>query len=289
MRPGVLIYSNCQGEDIYRLASRIECLQERFEFKLILYHALGTSATAWEAYGDAFMRNVEIVWEQIGPDYAAERAEFHARRPAQARVISFPAFSMLSLWPLVGGDQRVRAEPRYPDGRYVQPEFVAAELGTDPDVLAGSDDSIFERYMALSAERMPDLDRRLALDMATWRRRDQQSDITVTDYLSASFRDRQLFHALDHLTGEPLGFLLKRLCQRSFGGQADLDRINGDIDSMLAFYVGADYVQTPVHPLVARHFGLKWYDPEATYRYYANEWTYRDYIVRLVRHAPYCQ
>ncbi|MBV9735904.1 MAG: hypothetical protein JO209_08335 [Acidisphaera sp.] len=285
----MLIYSNCQGEELHRLATRIQSLQQRFEFKLILYHALGESEAHWRPYGEAFMRNVDIVWEQIGPDYVEERAEFHARRPAGARVITFPSFSMLSLWPLAGSDPRTRREPRYPDGRYLQPDFVAAELGVDPDILAGSDDAIFQRYMAISAERMPNLDRRLGLDVAKWRQRDSQSDIPVTDFLMDRFRRCQLFHGLDHLTGEPLGVILKGLCERTFAGLADLDRINQDIEAMLEFYVGADYLQTPVHPQVARHFGLEWYDPQATYRYYANEWTYRDYIVRLVRNAPYCQ
>lgn len=289
MRTGVLIYSNCQGEEIFRLASRIQCLQERFEFKLILYHALGEEESRWDLYDDAFMANVKIVWEQIGPDYVERRAEFHDRRPADARVITFPSFSMLSLWPLTGSDPRIRREPRYPDARYAQPDFVAAELGADPDLDEQSDDWIFQRYMEVSAERMPNLDRRLALDTAKWRQRDSQSQIPVTDYLVESFRRVQLFHALDHLTAPPLGFILRRLCERTFADLADLDQINRDIDEMLQFYVGADYVQTPVHPLVARHFGLEWYDPDATYRYYSNEWTYRDYIVHLVRNAPYCQ
>lgn len=289
MRTGILIYSNCQGEEIHGLAARIQSLQERYEFKLILYHALGDSRTRWEPYSGAFMSNVEFVWEQIGPDYPDDRAELHARRPPGAKVITFPSFSMLSLWPLVGSDPRIRREPRYPDGRYAQPDFVAAELGADPDLAEWSDDAVFARYMEASAKQMPNLDRRLGLDVAKWRQRDSESEITITEYLVESFRRVQLFHALDHLTGPPLGFILKRLCGRTFAGTADLDQINRDVDGMLKFYMGADYVQTPVHPLVARHFGLEWYDPQAIYRYYSNEWTYRDYVVRLVRNAPYCQ
>jgi len=288
-RPAVLIFANCQGEDIRNVMASVEPLREAYEFKLIAYHVLNQPWGGWENYGPGFMSNVETLWYQEGPDFPQERARLHEALPADIRTIRFPSPSMLSLWPLAGGDQRREPEELYPDGRYPRVDYVAAQLAAD---LAGqdlSDDSIFDRYMEMSAQRLPNLDRRLAIDIARWQQRDAIVDIPVGEYLHDSFREVPLFHTWTHLTAEPVRFLAKRLCETTFADTADLEQLASAIDALLAFHTGQDFEQTPVHPLVAQHFGLAWYRPDALYRFHSHEWTFRDYIVHLIRHAPYCR
>jgi hypothetical protein len=43
----------------------------------------------------------------------------------------------------------------------------------------------------------------------------------------------------------------------------------------------------PIHPLVAERLGLQFYDPDATYRWHAHEWTFRQYILHYIRWADY--
>lgn len=42
-----------------------------------------------------------------------------------------------------------------------------------------------------------------------------------------------------------------------------------------------------MHPLVAERFGLTYYDPDACNRWHGHEWTFREYILKYVRWAPF--
>ena len=43
----------------------------------------------------------------------------------------------------------------------------------------------------------------------------------------------------------------------------------------------------PVHPRVARHFGLTWWSPDMTYELGRNRFAFREYIIRCMRWSPW--
>ena len=50
---------------------------------------------------------------------------------------------------------------------------------------------------------------------------------------------------------------------------------------------GQDFECVPIHPIVAETFGLRWYRPDALYRWHGHEWTFKQYMVHYIRWLPY--
>ena len=280
MSRSILIYSNCQGEELIRTGTYMPSLIGHIGFKWIPLHTV--TPEDWSTRYDAdFMADVEAVWEQVeaGPP-SEHRQELHRRLPPGCQIVRFPPYNALCLWPFAGNDPRLAADPL----RYPWSDSIAAALSTE-DL---SDDVLFERYMEITTQRMPDLERRLRMDVTRWRAADALSDIHATAWVERHFRDMKLFHTAGHLAAAPIAFMLRQLLQRTAIVQrGQLARLRGEIDMLLRQHDGQDFESVPIHPLVAERLRLRFYDPNARYRWHAHEWTFREYIVRYARWAPY--
>ena len=281
-RSVILIYSNCQGIDMIRLLRSSAAVRARYDVRLVQFHLIdeGSDRLTPEVF-----ENVDIVWEQMGSDFPQHREQMHALRPSDAKTITFPSLNMLSLWPFTGMDHRVERDPLYPAGRYPWPDYVAAEL--DPRGDRVSDEALFQRYMQASAAKMPDLDRRLAMDVARWRERDATCDVKAADHLLENFKTHQLFYTFARPTPYAIRSVFDQLLEQTVEDAGMLTRVRAEMDQLLKFYVGYDMEECPIHPLVANHFQLGWYDPQGLYRHHSNAFTYRDYIIHYMRWAPH--
>jgi hypothetical protein len=277
MTPAILIYGNCQGEELMLTGRYLPSFQGRVAFKWIPSHKV--SAADWDTlYGPDYMRDVVTVWEQVesGP-ITAHREALHRRLPAGFPVVKFPPLSALFLWPFSGNDPRIAADP----DRYPWPDSAAAVLSTEP----GDDDVLFDRYMAMTAERMPDLTRRSRMDAARWRATDALADFPMGPWVEQNFRTTKLFHTSGHITAAAVGMLFKQLLRLTHG--LNLAALAAEVDALLRHHQGQDFECVPIHPLVARSLDLTWYDPDARYRWHGHEWTFRQYILHYIRWAPY--
>ena len=281
-RSVILIYSNCQGIDLIRLMRTSAVMRSRYDVRLVQFHLIDEGS---DSLTPTLLEDVDIVWEQLGTDYPQHRALMHELRPAGAKTITFPSLNMLSLWPFTGMDHRFVKEPLYPAGRYPWPDYVAAEL--DPRGELVSDQVLFDRYMEATAAKLPDLERRLAMDVARWRERDATCDVKAADHLVQSFRTHQLFYSFARPTPFAIRKIFEQLLAFTVQDTGLLAEAGAELDGLLRFYVGYDMEECPVHPLVAAHFGLQWYDPDGVYRHHSNAFTYRDYIIRYMRFDPY--
>ena len=45
--------------------------------------------------------------------------------------------------------------------------------------------------------------------------------------------------------------------------------------------------QHPVHPMVAEAYGLAWWEPDRTWRWYDQQWTFFEYIERYIGYEPW--
>jgi hypothetical protein len=227
------------------------------------------------------MADVEVLWEQVETGVpSAHRQELHGRLPPGCQVLRFPPYNALSLWPFAGNDPRLATDPT----RYPWPDSIAAALSTE----TLSDDALFERYMEVTTQRMPDLERRLRMDVTRWQAADALSDIQSAPWVEQHFRDMKLFHTAGHLTAAPIAFMLRQLLERTeLVPRGDLTRLRGEIDTLLRLHDGQDFECVPIHPLVAERLRLRFYDPNARYRWHAHEWTFREYILHYARWAPY--
>jgi hypothetical protein len=280
MSRAILIFANCQGEELLHVGSRLPSLAGCLAFKWIPLH-LVTQEDWATRYGADFMSDVAVLWEQVetGPPSAARQA-LQARLPEALPVVRFPPFSALCLWPFAGSDPRLATDPE----RYPWPDSVAATLAP----LDLPDDRLFSEYMRITSERMPDLERRLRLDLTRWRAADAIADIQVADWVERQFREIRLFHTAGHVTAAPTAFMLKQLLARTeLVPQVDLARLYGEVDQLLRHHQGQDFESVPLHPLVAERLRLRFFEPDARYRWHAHEWTLREYILHYTRWTPY--
>ncbi len=280
MSHSVLIYANCQGEELQQTGHFMQCMRGRLDFKWIPLH-LVTERDWQDRYGPEFMGDVVTVWEQAETGaVSANRAALHERIPKGVPVIRFPPFSATCLWPFAGNDPRVARDP----DRYPWPDSIAAVLSTE----TLPDDALFEKYLSVSTERMPDLDRRLRLDVARWKAADAIADIPLSDWVEQTFRCSNLFYTSGHITAKAVAHLMRQLLRRTPILSPALARAAiGEVDILLRRHTGQDFECVPIHPVVAARLNLRFFDPDATYRWHAHRWTFRQYILHYIRWADY--
>jgi hypothetical protein len=280
MSHSILIYANCQGEELQKTGRFMQCMAGRLNFKWIPFH-LVTEGDWARKYGRDFMADVVTVWEQVETGgLSSNRAMFHERIPKSVPIVTFPPFTATCLWPFAGNDPRVARDP----DRYPWPDSIAAVLSTE----TLPDNELFEKYLRVTAERMPDLDRRLRLDVARWKAADAIADIPLAEWVEKSFQTVNLFHTSGHVTAPAIGYLMKHLLNRTSILSPALARAAiGDVDILLRRHTGQDFECVPIHPLVAERLNLRFYDPDATYRWHGHRWTFRQYILHYIRWADY--
>lgn len=280
MMPSLVIYANSQGEELLNTARYVPCFAGLLDFKWIPLHRV--SAQDWDTrYGRGFMSNVVTVWEQVETgDASPDRQTLHARIPAGCRIVKFPALSATCLWPFGSSDPRAAADP----DRYPWPDSIAATLATEQL----PDDELFEKYLCLTTQKMPDLQRRLRLDIARWKASDEIADVALADWVENTFRNTNLFHTSGHITATAVSHLMKQLIARTSLFSPILARAAVEqVDVLLRHHTGQDIESVPIHPLVAERLDLRFYRSDATYRWHANAWTFRQYMIRYIRWADY--
>jgi hypothetical protein len=278
MKPAILLHGNCQAGVLTTIAQAIPSLQDHFTFKHVAWYV--HEITDWaRTYGPEFMSDVRVVWEQVeGGQIAEHRAEMHRRLPADCQVIRFPPLWMTTLWPFMGSDPR-----RASSSRYIWSDSIAVQLVKE-DL---PDEELYAKYMRLSTERMPDLDRRLRLDATRWRTTDELSDIKLADYVLERFRKTRLFYTAGHISAPPLRHILRELINRTELIKPTALEATLDLDVLLRHHGGHEYQMVPIHPLVAERLGLEYFDPNERHRYHAHYWTHKEYILNYIRWAPF--
>ena len=283
-RGKILIYSNCQGIDLLRLMRTSSLVSSLYDTKLIQFHLV---AETEEALSPVDFEGVTTVWEQLGSDYPDLRSQMHALKPINATTITFPSLNMLALWPFTGIDSRLIKDGLYPAGRYPWTDFVAAGLAETARAQPFTDRDLLDCYLQLSARQMPDLDRRLAMDVTRWQEKDATCDIKVADYLLETFRSKQLFYSFARPTPVAIRRILCELLALTMGNNSPLMAVQLEIEQLLQYYMGYDMEEFPINPFVADHFKLDWYSKSTLYRHHSNAFTYDEFMVRYIRYDPY--
>jgi hypothetical protein len=282
MSRSILIYANCQGEELRTTGRFMQCMTDRFTFKWIPLH-LVTPRDWANQYTEEFMADVVTVWEQVetGPA-SVNRSALHERIPEGCPVVKFPPFSATCLWPFAGNDPRLATDPM----RYPWPDSIAAVLANE----ALSDDAMFARYLDLTTERMPDLERRVRMDIARWKASDSIADVQLAEWVERNFRTVNLFHTSGHIAAQAVSYLMKQLIGRTAILSPSLARAaSAETDLLLRHHTGQDFECVPIHPTVAQRLHLRFFDPDATYRWHSHRWTFRQYILHYIRWTDYLQ
>lgn len=283
MKPSILVYGNCQAEHIMHIGRHLPSMRDTVSFKVIPLHIVTTQD--WElCYDLAYFSDVKVLWNQVESGApSAHRAELESRLPADCQVVKFPPFNMLALWPFTGNDPRLANER---ECRYPWTDSIAASLAKRSE----PDDALFDAYMQISVEKMPDLDRRLRMDVTRWHAVDALADIKVADWVLDNFRGTQLFYTAGHLTAPPLGRLMNGLLERTgILKPNQVFQAQREVDFLLRNHLGQDLEVVPLHPLVAERLAISYYDPGMRHRWHGHEWSFREYILNYIRWEPYLE
>jgi hypothetical protein len=280
MTHSILIFANCQGEELQKTGRYMQCMAGRLNFKWIPLHLV--TAKDWATkYTPEYFADVITVWEQVETGAVSpNRAALHDRVAKHIPVVKFPPFTATCLWPFAGNDPRLARDPE----RYPWSDSIAAVLSTE----LLSDDALFNEYMRITTNRMPDLARRLRLDVVRWKASDALADVKLAEWVEATFRSVNLFHTSGHIAAPAIAYLMKQILGRTKVLSASLGRAAAaEVDVLMRRHAGQDFESVPIHPLVAERLDLRFYDPAATYRWHAHEWTFRQYILRYIKWSDY--
>lgn len=279
MRPAILVHGNCQAGALNTIAQAIPRLRDQVTFKHVVWYA--REGVDWDVvYRPDFMSDIRVVWEQVTTGPIAEHTtEMYRRLADGCQIIRFPPLWMTTIWPFIGGDPRMANSARYIWSDSIAVQLVKEDL---------TDDELYAKYMRLSTDRMPDLDRRLRRDLQHWRANDAVSDIKLADYVLERFRRKRLFYTAGHVAAAPLRQILRALIDRTeIINPVDRMEASLELDVLLRHHGGHEYQMVPIHPLVAKRLGLEYYDPDERYRYHAYDWTHKEYILNYIRWAPF--
>ena len=114
------------------------------------------------------------------------------------------------------------------------------------------------------------------------------ADVALADWVEETFRSVKLFYTSGHVTATAVAFLMKQILSRcSILSPALARAAIGEVDILLRRHTGQDFECVPIHPMVAGRLNLRFFDPNATYRWHAHDWTFREYILHYIRWADY--
>ncbi|MGA3399258.1 MAG: WcbI family polysaccharide biosynthesis putative acetyltransferase [Acetobacteraceae bacterium] len=230
------------------------------------------------------LQSAALCWEQSGGNNGAEWSGLRGMLPADCDVRRFAAPRMKALWPFLDADPRLVFEAGlYPGGRYPYGDRIGASLA----YLQLPDDIMQLSYQSMTEKEMPDLDALFAADRAAWRQLDATHDVKVAEFIVENFRRYRLFFAPPDPTGDLLRHMIMQLVTGSpIEALCDPAKLRRELDFLLTGYLGRRE-ELPIHPHVARRFGLAWWQPGMRYRWHSNHWTFEEHALRYIRWTPW--
>jgi tetratricopeptide (TPR) repeat protein len=181
--------------------------------------------------------------------------------PKSTPTITLPVVSMNWLWPFATQPhpQNRTDLPYLPSGPF-PPGHSDALLNQLLKRCADPDTALAE-YHRIDPTTRTDLDRLFELTRAMSLSIEQDTDIRIWHVIERDFRHKRLFWDLGHPTSE----LFEPLC-REVLRRLPLDLDISRLDAVVERIGAAQDRAAPIHPRVAEHFSLAWYDPKMKYR-----------------------
>ncbi len=249
----LVVAGNCQASFLYRALKESPELSAKYD---IVYFRNFRKGDQGELSPEAMSR-CALLLEQIAHK-AAELPHKHLL-PPDARVVTFPILWLNSLWPTAIKDPRNAPTERWPAGPYPYGDRLVLKLldaGLTPEQVA-------ERYLKADLNELVDIGRFHEINAEKARILDERADVKLGGHVMQNFRADRLFVTQNHPTRPMLRFIADAIF-----GALDVEPPESDLVQASG---GMQLMHMPVHPQVADHFGLQWYDPHMAYRY-RDEW-----------------
>ena len=266
----VVFIGNCQVQCLSQLYERFsEGKGEEQIAYLPSYEDLTDDGTAAIAEADVIIEQRLDIPPQVDTGGIASNAERHF----------VPLVAGGFLWPFAG-EPHPRNEKTWflPNGPY------DAEMG-DNYLNRLIDKGVppaeaVDQYLALDVNRIRNLDRLFELVMDRQRSRDTACGFQLADLIEERFRNEPMFRTPHHPNLRLTLALAAQFFQRMGMGATAINHLHERV-RVTPFPVS----QLPIHPAVARHFGLKYADARTRYRIYdEGRFTFAEYALRYMRY-----
>ncbi len=265
----VAVVGNCQATFTAKLYREFFGVPRHEEVRYVDDLHLDGAAT-WAAVGDADL----VLLQQR--DFNSPKAE---DAPPGMEVLPFPLMLEAFLWPYAHEPHiHNKPEPPLHDGPY---PGQLGDMFLNRMIAQGvAPSEALERYLEHDIVGATHIDRLLELHLDQQRDRDERTGFELASILEGGFRDRALFMSPHHpnawMFGEFLGQLLDRL-------QMPADEIAAMRDALLASPFPSG--ELPVHPAVARHFGLAFVDDDTRYKFHdEGRFSFPEHVLRYMRY-----
>lgn len=275
----LIVYGNCQGDAITSTLQADPIVPRLFD--VAYCRSFDHPVEGQMLFDEQIARACALLWEQHDPLQFPKADAL----PADALRLRFPATDCNLFWPFHCVNKYDRPEPPvYPFGRFPYGDRViiaAIDRGM-------SAEEILDYYLNGWDDYKIDLDRLFELETARMKARDTRCDVKIADYVLKHLRTQRLFLTTNHPTSILLAELIERLLHASDSVQPALQ--DADIAETLAANFPAtgplSVVGVPIHPRIAEHFGLEWYNRNELYRSWSGRaYSYVEYFEEMIRHA----
>lgn len=268
--PTLIVYGNAQARAIAHVIEGMPQITQRYEVRYV-----DSAAVA---------RN-DLPLSAVLLDQHSDGSSDRGTTAIAGKVVRFPLLTLNLLWPFnCPNPANVPAPPAYPFGPF--PNGDSFLLSCVKQNVAPSD--AVKLYLSPSwAPSWPDLDQHFRQESARLIAADASNDVQIGSYILKHFRKQRLFLGPAAPADILLSELIHRLLATAFSGDAAIADAN--VPGIIASFGHRDFLGTfalPVHPLVAQHFQIEWFEPEARYNYFDREQlTGRAYYERFLAYA----
>ena len=262
----VLVYGNCQGGWLAGALSQKAEIAAQFDITYLSDFHSGP-APDHPIHRPDFLATLSIViWQTAS---ACPPPKFLAALPATCRQIRYPTLWLKLLWPTYAVDPRNKPEKDFPWGRYPYGDRLVMKL-LEQNVAPAD---LAKRYVDTDLNTIVNLDRFSKMSLAELKFNDQQSDIAITPFIEANFRQRKLFGTVNHPT-----YLVLNQIYHAVESML-LERptpANPAMPANATALLGAQ--ETPLHPQIIQHFKLEWAQPGMKWLYHSQFLTLEEYL-----------
>lgn len=199
--------------------------------------------------------------------------------PPGVEVRPFPMVLAGYIWPYANEPHiHNQPEPPFSDGPY--PSQLSDSHLNRLIARGVSPEAALEQYLALDVARVASVDRVFELYQDRQRQRDAKTGFDLAPVIEAEFRGQSLFRSPHHPNLPLFGVIAAQLFELL---HVPAETIRLALASLRTSPFPPD--ELPIHPGIARHFGLAYADADTRYTYFGEgRFTFAEYVLRYMRY-----
>lgn len=260
----ITFFATCQGEVISKMLSASRNLAEKYTLHAALNFSSPGVAADPAQYSDLIRESSFFIYQHN----ALMTGEFLSDVCKNTTVIRIPYITSSIYWPTLVNPPLEKKLLRSKTSPFGIIPFRCRIL--DQMIAENRDDeAIVREYCALNMADHVDLDTHYQGQIEYLAKMDAQNPhIKVAPFVDQNIRSKQLFWLFNH----PSFAVLYGIIDQLFGLFGVANDLPDDLQDTFAFH------QTPIHPSVAKYFGLEFVKPELIWRVGPHKVSFEDYV-----------